>query len=251
MVKISVTIISFNEEEVIRSTLASLTSFADEVLVVDSFSTDNTVKICKEMNARVIEREFKGYSEQKNFALSQCAYDFVLALDADEAVSEELAKSIGEIKANWQGAGYSCNRLTNYLGKWIRHGSWYPAPTIRLVDRRKAHWSEHLVHEFMELKDGARPIHLKGDLLHHSYTSLSEHIRTINRYSDLGAMDYLARGKTSSLFKIVSRPILRFFQEYIGHRGVLDGKMGFIIAVVNALALFLNFVKLSELEKKQ
>ena len=193
-VKLSVAIISFNEEKNIGRTLASLAPFADEVVVVDSFSTDGTAKICQEMGAKVISRKFGGYGEQKNFALKSCRYDVVLSIDADEVVGKKLQNSIVQAKENW-GGPYSFNRLNNYLGKWIYHSGLYPDRQIRLVDRREASWSETRVHEKILLKDGQRATVLPGDLLHYSYDSVFDHIDKINKYTSLSAEDYLERGE--------------------------------------------------------
>src|SRR6516225_8076489 len=140
MTSVSIVIITFNEEKNIRRCLESVKEIADEIVVVDSLSTDHTKSICKEFGVRFIEQKFLGYIEQKNFALDQAKYDYVLSLDADEAISKELVKSIQEVKQNPESDGYRMNRLTNFCGKWIKHGSWYPDTKLRVFNRKKARW---------------------------------------------------------------------------------------------------------------
>ena len=135
MIKLSAVIITFNEEEHLEKCLSSLQNIADEIVVVDSYSTDGTKKICKDFGVRFIEQKFLGYKEQKNFALTQAKYDYILSLDGDEALSDTLKKSILEVKNNWNKDGYYCNRLNNYCGQWIRHSDWYPDRKLRLFKK--------------------------------------------------------------------------------------------------------------------
>jgi glycosyltransferase involved in cell wall biosynthesis len=168
MNKLSVVFITFNEEKNIERSLVSVREIADEIVVVDSFSTDATKEICVNYGVRFIEHEFRGYVEQKNFAASQATYDLVLSLDADEVPDAKLIESISSVKSNWQFDGYFMNRLNNYCGTWIRHGTWYPNRKLRLWNRKKGKWAGFNPHDRFELVDGSSTGYLKGDLLHYS-----------------------------------------------------------------------------------
>ena len=152
MLKLSVVIITLNEEKNIERCLQSVKDIADEIIVVDSYSDDRTEEICSEFGVKFIQQKFKGYVDQKNDGNALASHDYILSLDADEALSEELAASISQVKENWQFDAYAMNRLTSYCGKWIRHSGWYPDRKSRLFDRRKARWTGHLVHERVEVE---------------------------------------------------------------------------------------------------
>ena len=186
-VSLSVVIITFNEEANIGRCLAALAGVAEEVVVVDSFSTDRTAEICRQHGARVVQHAFAGYVEQKNFATAQATYDHVLQLDADEVLTDELRRSIRQAKQNWQAAGYTLARLTNYCGSWVRHGGWYPDRKLRLYDRRLGRWQGLLLHEQYGLLPGQTAAALAGDLLHYSYPSVEQHVRQLNRFTSLAA----------------------------------------------------------------
>ena len=250
-IKISVAIITFNEESHIRRTLESVRPFADQVLVVDSHSQDDTVAISRQMGAEVMERAFEGYIEQKNFALDQCRYNYVFSLDGDEVVGPELCQSILSVKSQWDGSGYSLNRCTHYVDQWIRHCGWYPDKKIRLVDRRYARWSGVNPHDTLQLNEDAGPIHLNGDLLHYSYSSISDHVRQTNQFTTISARAHFQKGIRSNLFKIITRPILKFLRDYFWKRGFLDGYYGFVICSINSLSSFLKYVKIYELQRKK
>ena len=250
-INISVAVITFNEESCIRRTLESVDAFADQILVVDSHSQDNTVAISRQMGADVIERDFAGYIEQKNFALDQCRYDYVFSIDGDEVVSPQLSQSILAAKTYWSGAGYTMNRCTHYVDRWIRHCGWYPDRKLRLVDRRLARWQGDNPHDILVLEGDARPIQLKGDLLHYSYRSVSDHIRQTNRFTTISARAYFQKGARSHLLKIITRPILKFLRDYFWKRGFMDGYYGLVICSINALSSFLKYVKIYELQKNK
>lgn len=229
-IKLSAVIITYNEEKNIERCILSLKDVADEIVVVDSFSTDSTKKICDKHAVKFVEHVFEGHIQQKNWAISQATYHYVLSLDADEALSEELRQSILKVKKNWKGEGYSFNRMTNYCGKWIKHGHWYPDVKLRLWDSTKGEWGGKNPHDTFLLKSGNKGQHLKGDLLHYSYYTIEEHWRQAEKFSTIAAKAYHEAGKKSSWFKIIFSPISRFVSSYLLHRGFLDGKFGWVIA---------------------
>lgn len=239
--KISATIITLNEERNLPRAIESLRC-CDEILVVDSGSSDRTVEIAKDYGARAIQADWHGYAGQKNYASDQAAYDWVLSIDADESLSEELEAEILQVKKYGpEFDAYSFPRLTQYLGKWILHSGWYPDRKIRLFDRRKAKWVGEYVHESV-LADG-RTGKLEGNLLHYTCASLNEHIRTMDRYTTLAADEVLARGRPVGLRRLVVDPAWTFFRTYFLHAGYLDGVEGFTIARMAAQYTFLKYAK--------
>ena len=251
MPNISVVIITYNEERNIGRCLESVKDIADDIVVVDSFSTDNTCEICSRYGARFIKHAFEGHIEQKNWAIPQAKYPYILSLDADEILSEELRKSILEVKANWKYDGYYFNRLTNYCGKWIRHSSWYPSRKMRLWDGRKGKWGGTNPHDRFILDRRASKKFLKGDLLHFSYYSIHEHIQQINKFSDIVAISYHKEGRRAPMINIIINPIWRLFRDYIIKLGFLDGFYGFIISVNFANETFLKYTKLRRICKAE
>ncbi len=250
--KISAVIITYNEEANIERCLDSLEGTADEVLVVDSFSSDRTADICKSKGVDFIQHPFDGHIEQKNYALSCASNDYVLSLDADEALSQKLSQSIQAAKQNWTEDGYSVNRLTNYCGKWIRHCGWYPDTKIRLWDRSKGHWGGVNPHDHVVMDEPIRIRHLSGDLLHYSYPTIRDHISQINSFSDIAARAAFEKGRQSNLaLDICLNPTLTFFKKYFLKLGLLDGYEGFVISISTAYGKFLKYIKLRELEKEQ
>ncbi|RZK24459.1 MAG: glycosyltransferase family 2 protein [Hymenobacter sp.] len=242
---LSVVIITFNEEENIARCLQALGDLADEVLVVDSFSTDRTVEICQQHGARVVQNAFAGYVEQKNFATAQALFDYVLQLDADEVLTDELRQSIKAAKQNWQHAAYSLARLTNYCGTWVRHGGWYPDRKLRLYDRRLGSWRGLLLHEHYEVQPGHSTSQLTGDALHYSYHSIAQHVSQLNKFTSITAQELALKGKTRvTLFHLVGKPLWKFVHGYVFRRGFLDGFAGLSIAAISAAGVFLKFAKL-------
>src|SRR6056297_459443 len=249
--KISAVVITYNEERNIRHCLESVKDIADEIVVVDSFSTDQTETICREMGAVFLKHAFEGHIEQKNYALSKASYDFVLSLDADEALSEQLRQSILSVMASWECEGYSFNRLTNYCGKWIRYCGWYPDVKIRLWDRRKGRWGGTNPHDSVVMEDNSRVRHLKGDILHYSYHSIRQQVEQINSFSDLSAKAAYEKGKKPIFIKdILLNPVFTFLKMYILQRGFLDGYYGFVISANSSFSKFLKYIKLRELYKQ-
>jgi len=247
MIKLSVVVITYNEEKNIGRCLSSVKDVADDIVIMDSYSTDETERICKKFNARFFQQKFEGYIEQKNFANSQAKYDYILSLDADEALSPELIRSIKEVKNSTDSYGYTTNRLTNYCGKWIKHGGWYPDKKLRLFDRRKAKWTGYLIHEKVEYAEPVQISHLRGDLLHFSFYSISEHVSQANHFTSIGAKKLFMQGEKAGCMKLFLNPCVKFLRDYFVRFGFLDGYYGYIISRISAHATFLKYIKLREL----
>ena len=239
--KISATIITLNEQGNIARAIESLRC-ADEVLVIDSGSSDRTIESAAKLGARVVETPWRGYAGQKNFAAEQAAHDWVLSIDADEALSEALEGEIWRIKKNGpQYDAYTMPRMAKYLGRWILHSGWYPDRKVRLYDRRKARWVGDYVHE--SVKVGGRIGHLECNLLHYTCSSLSEHLRTMDRYTTLAAEELVARGRKIQWPDLVVDPFWTFVQTYFFRAGFLDGIEGLTIAFMAAFYNFLKYAK--------
>lgn len=245
MVKISAVIITYNEEKNISRCIESVRPVADDIVVIDSFSKDKTRLICEEKGVRFIEHTFLGHIEQKNFAVTQAIYDYVLSLDADEYLSDELTKSILKIKESWPYEAYRMNRLSNYGGKWIKHGNWYPDQKIRLWNRRIGIWGGENPHDKVILKKGVKIKHLQGDLLHKAYQDATETLIKVQRYSDIFAHENVGK-KTSSGLKIIVRSFFAFFKSFILKRGIFDGFEGLMVAMAVSNHVFYKYAKLYE-----
>ncbi len=239
--KISATIITYNEERNISRVIESLRC-ADEVVVVDSGSTDRTVELASKLGARVLESPWRGYAGQKNLASENASHDWILSLDADEALSEALEGEIWQIKKNGPVCdAYTVPRLAQYLGRWILHSGWHPDRKIRLFDRNKARWVGDYVHESV-VTDG-RVGHLRENLLHFTCDSLSEHLKTMDRYTTLAAEQIVDQRKKIGWGQLLLDPPWTFLRSYILHRGFLDGTEGLAIAYMAALYNFLKYTK--------
>jgi glycosyltransferase involved in cell wall biosynthesis len=243
MTKISAVIITFNEEKNIGRCLASLHEVCDEIIVLDSFSTDKTEDICRQEAVLFHQHKWLGYAGSKNLANEKASNDWILSIDADEELSRELADSILNIKENLSDIFYSFNRLTNYCGTWIRHSGWYPDTKIRIFNRNKAHW-EGSIHEKLIFHDQIRVETLKGDLHHYSYYTLQDHKRQIEKYSTLAAEELKAKGKNTNMLKIIFLPIAKFIETFFFKKGFLDGAAGFQISRMTAKATKLKHQKL-------
>jgi len=248
-VKISGVIITFNEEKNILRCIKSMTPVCDEILVIDSFSTDRTKEICLGLGVNFIENAFEGHIEQKNYAIEQAKHDIVLSLDADEELSKTLQASIITVKDDFSSHAYRFNRFTNYCGKWIRHCGWYPDTKTRLWDRRIGKWGGTNPHDSVELNSGVSSTQLKGDLLHYSYYSIEEHILRSAKYAKIAAKAMYKHGKKASLFKMISSATYRFIHDYIIRLGILDGFYGIIICATNSYTTFLKYAYLRSLNK--
>jgi glycosyltransferase involved in cell wall biosynthesis len=248
--RLSVVIITFNEEKNIGRCIDSVKNIADEIIVVDSCSTDKTAAIAEEKGAIVKLQPFLGYVEQKNMALETASNNFVLSLDADEALDKVLEASILEVKQNFSFKGYSMNRCTNYCGHFIRHGAWYPDKKLRLIDKYNAYWGGDNPHDKLIMKDNSEVKHLRGDILHYSYNSIEEHVQQNNKFSTISAETYFKRGKRTNPFKMIVHPFWAFILGYIIRGGFLDGFYGFVVALHVAHLSFLKHAKLY-LKQKQ
>jgi glycosyltransferase involved in cell wall biosynthesis len=250
MLKLSAVIITFNEERNIEQCLQSLITIVDEIIVVDSFSTDNTKMICERFNVKFIEQKFLGYIEQKKFALIKATHNHVVSLDGDESLSEPLQKSIIALKNNWEFDGYYANRLNNFCGQWIKHSDWYPNKKLRVFDRRKAEWQGINPHDKVQLhKKNVKTGHLQGDILHKTYQSYSEFNQKTKYFSTIAAKAYFEKGKKAPIWKIIWNPTWAFFKSYILRLGFLDGYNGLVICKETANITFLKYLKLRKLYK--
>lgn len=250
-VELSVVIITFNEEKNIGRCLNSVQEVADEILVVDSFSSDRTREICEEHGASFIQNEFKGHIEQKNFACSKSKYNYILSLDADESLSIELGKSIVDLKKNWKKDAYSMNRLTNYCGKWIYHTGWYPDRKIRLFRKGTGAWGGINPHDRFIPNKEIELGHLEGNILHYSYYTKEEHLQQIHKFSSIGASELYKKGRHSNNFKIAYKSLARFVKSYFIKLGFLDGTAGFTISRLSAYANYLKYSKLLDLQNEK
>jgi glycosyltransferase involved in cell wall biosynthesis len=237
-VKISATIITYNEERNIARAIESLRC-ADEIIVMDSSSSDRTVEIAEKLGAKVIDSPWPGYAKQKNLAAERACHDWILSIDADESLSEALEAEIWSIKKNGpQFDAYTMPRLAKYLGRWIRHSGWHPDRKIRLYNRHKATWEGDFVHETVRVH--GRLGHLESNLLHFTCDSLSEHLKTMDRYTTLAAEQLLGSKQTVTWGRLLFEPPWTFFRTYFLQLGFLDGVEG--LAIANMAALY-NFVK--------
>lgn len=243
MQNLSLVIITFNEEKNIERCLQSVQSVVDEIIIVDSFSTDKTIEICHKYDAKIIQQKWLGYSKQKNLGNEQASNDFILSLDADEALSETLSQSILELKKTGFKGAFTFNRLNNYCGKWIKHTSWYPDKKLRIWNKNEGEWQGD-IHETTVFKSPVDIQHLKGDLLHYSYYSIHEHILQANKFSEIAAETRYKQGKKVGLFKIIFSPFMKFFKEYFIKLGLLDGIHGFTISIIASHETFLKYIKL-------
>ncbi|MEK6616573.1 MAG: glycosyltransferase family 2 protein [Bacteroidota bacterium] len=245
MIQLSVVIITLNEEKNIERCLDSVKDIADDIVVVDSFSTDRTEEICKAKGVRFIQHKFDGYIEQKNWATTQAKFPYMLSLDADEALSDELKKSILAAKQNWTKDGFYMNRLTNYCGRWIRHCGWYPDAKLRLLDSRKGKWGGINPHDKYELFDGKIFAgFLKGDILHYSYYSVEEHYKQAEKFSEIASKQMQMKGRKISYPMIFFRSGFKFFRNYFLKLGFLDGRRGYVICRITAWETFTKYYKL-------
>ena len=252
-VKISACIIAFNEEKNIGRAIESVV-WADEILVVDSNSTDKTREIAESLGAKVILQDWLGFSRQKQFATDNAKFDWILSLDADERVSEELKTEILQIKSREENSladGFKIPRLSFYMNYPVRHGGWYPDWQLRFFNRKKGRWKDVMIHESIEMREKAKIEKLKGDLLHYSIEDAAYHHRLIGeRYAPLAAEQMFESGKRTSRLKIATAGFTTFFQTYFLKAGFLDGFAGFCIARFAAHHAFLKHLLLWEKQNK-
>ncbi|MXY23622.1 MAG: glycosyltransferase family 2 protein [Acidobacteria bacterium] len=248
MPSLSVVIITRDEAANIRDALASV-AWADERVVVDSGSTDETVRMAREAGARVETHPWEGYAAQKNHATTLAANDWILSLDADERVTPALAEEIrAMLAAPPQLHGYRIPRVTRYLGRWIRSTDWYPDPQLRLYDRRHARWRDVLVHESVALDSPAG--RLRSELEHHPYRDIAHHLRTIDRYTTLAAQQMRKDGRRAVVSDLALQAPAAFIRNYLLRAGVRDGATGLLVSMLNSYYVFLKFAKLWELQQR-
>lgn len=246
--KLSVVVITKNEEANLARCLESV-RFADQIVVVDSHSTDRTVEIARIFGARVETIDWAGFGKAKQHALSLADGEWVLSIDADEQLSPELAAEIQSIvQSDTSFVGYEMPRLTNFLGKWIRHCGWYPDPVLRLFRRGKGRFTDDIVHERVMIDGPVGRCH--NDLLHFSYPTLDVYFDKFNRYTTEGAIQEAARGRTAGLFDLTARPFVSFVKHYISKAGFLDGVEGFMVSALSSCAVFVKYAKLRQMNRE-
>ena len=239
--KITATIITLNEERNIARAIESLRC-CDQIVVLDSGSVDRTAELAAKLGARVVEHTWHGYANQKNCAAEQAEHDWILSLDADEALSEALEGEIWNLKKHGPAYdAYTMPRMAQYMGRWILHSGWYPDRKVRLYNRTKAQWVGEFVHESVKV-DG-RVGHLESNLLHFTCDSLSEHLRTLDRYTTLAAEELVSRKTKIGLNNLIVDPAWTFVRSYFLQRGFLDGLEGLTIAHMAAIYTFLKYAK--------
>jgi len=247
--EISAVIITYNEEKRLEPALKSLEGVASEIIVVDAYSQDKTLKIAKKYTDKVFQRKWTNFADQKNFANRQAAFPWILSLDADERLSPQLREEILALKAEeppW--SGFSMPRQVFYLGRWIRHSGWYPDRKIRLFRKDKAYWEGEYIHE--DLKIEGRVVKLKGAIHHFTYRHIQDHLDRINVFSELGAKKLYAKGKKCRWYHLIFLPFFRFAKSYFLKAGFLDGFAGLVISVLNGYSIFIRYAKLKEIWKK-
>lgn len=248
--KLSAVIITFNEERNIRRCIESLQGVADEIVVVDSYSTDGTRTIAESLGARFLEHPFEGHIQQKNYALSCANHEWILSLDADEALDDALRASILEVKQSGTAAGYSMNRLTNYCGHWVRYCGWYPDTKVRLIRSGKGTWCGTNPHDRLDLHEKQKAIHLKGDILHYSYYKPEDHHKQIEYFGDIAARELFRKQKKVGWPMIFLKVVVQFIKSYFLKLGLLDGSTGWTISRLSAYATWRKYTKLKALYKQ-
>ena len=248
--RVSAVVITFNEERNIARCLESLRGVADDVVVVDSGSSDRTEEICRAHGADFVRQDWLGYAAQKNLADDRARHDWILSLDADEALSAELRRSILALKQGGEVRVAEFARLTNYCGHWVHHGGWYPDRKVRMFDRRKVRW-EGGPHERLRGFTRGEVVRLAGDCLHYSYDTVEDHHRQADRLTTLSAEDLFRRGKRAGFLKLHLGPAWKFVLDYLLRLGFLDGAAGFRIAWISAGATRMKYVKLDRLGRRE
>lgn len=245
---LSVTLITLNAEARIRQCLESV-RWADEIVIVDSGSTDGTLTIAREFTNRIVHRDWAGYGPQKQFAVSQAQHDWILSLDADESLSPELAENIRHaLREGPSFYTYNLRRCNQFMGRWLRHGEGYPDVVLRLFDRRDAHWSQDVIHEKV-ICDG-RAGELAGDLLHRSENGIAAYLEKQNRYTSLQAERLYQQGIKTNIVQLLFSPMVRFIKFYFIRRGFLDGLPGLIHILIGCFNSFIKYAKLMELNRR-
>jgi glycosyltransferase involved in cell wall biosynthesis len=240
MIKLTAVIITLNEEKNIGRCIKSLIGIADEIIVVDSFSTDKTEDICIGYNIKFFKRVFKGFSDQKNWGIAQSTNPYIISIDADEALSDELRTSISEIKNNWVYDAYTFNLLTNYMGRWIKHCGWYPEKKLRIWDSRKGLWIGE-IHERINLDESSSITHISGLLLHYTCYTFRESMETSYKYAEQASRNLVHKNGTVLIFKSFVNSFIKFMKVYFLKLGILDGIQGLFISVNSAYSTFIKY----------
>lgn len=248
---VSAVIITKNEAHIIGTTLASLDTVVDEVIVVDSGSTDATISICRQYGAKVIETGWDGYGANKNKGIDAAKNDWILNIDADEALDEILRQSIQQVRLQDENTVYEFNFKNFFCGKWIRYGEWAGDKHVRLFNRKKVRWNSAAVHEGLTIDSNTVAVQLKGNILHYTTKDMDEYIAKTISYAKLNAQKYFAQGKKAGFFKLRVSPGLNFLQHYVLRLGFLDGWEGYLIARTTGWYTFLKYSFLKELYRKQ
>jgi len=247
MPEITAVIITYNEEKNIERCIRSVMNIADELIIIDSYSTDSTEEIAVGLGAKVFKHKFEGYREQKNYAVTKASNRFILSLDADEALSSELEESIIRIKGKLDFDGYTFNRRNHYCGHWINHSNWYPDKKLRLFNSELGKWKGINPHDKFMLPRGSRIKHIKGDLLHWVLDSYEAHVNKANNFSSIAAREYFKLGRKTNALSMIWRMTWRFFKAFILRGGFRDGYNGFVISSLSAYTSFLKYLKLRQL----
>jgi len=251
MIKISVVIIAFNEEQDIGRCLESVMGVADEVLVLDSLSTDGTEAICRQFDVRFEQHPFDGYVSQKNRALKMATHDYILSLDADEALSGKAKQEVLKAKSSWKFDGYIFNRRNNYCGRWMRFTSWYPDRKLRLFDRRKAQWTGLDPHDYIRMEPSSVVVRMKGDLLHWAIHTKEEQLAKMEQFARISARFYFEKGIRPGKISAVVHSVWRWFREYCVYLGILDGRAGWQVARFSAFYVWRKYYYLRQLYESQ
>lgn len=249
MERLSVVIITHNEEKHIARCIRSVMPVADEIIVLDSFSSDQTVRIALENGARVYQEPFRGYIAQKNRATELASWNYVLSVDADEALDDELQGSIGRAKKGFMFSAYKMKRCTNHCGRFIRYGAWYPDRKIRLFDRRVAYWGGLNPHDKIMHRKNVAVKQLPGEILHYSFSTLTEHKAQNENFSTLVAESYFHAGKRTNPLKIIINPLWTIIYGFFIRGGFLIGNHGWAIAINHARYTYMKHLKLHQLQK--
>jgi glycosyltransferase involved in cell wall biosynthesis len=242
----SAVIISHNEARTIGQCVEALRKVCDEVLVLDSQSTDGTIEICEKLGARVVQQQWLGYSKTKNLGNQMARHDWILSIDSDEILSDELIETLRQLKPE-QGKVYALDRVTEFEGKWVWHSGWYPEWKPRLFDRRQVEWQGDFVHETLRMPADTKVVRLKGKLFHYSYKDTDDHLRRLEKYARLGAEGQFAAGKKVTFVKRYLAPAARFVRGFFLKKGFLDGRIGLEICRREAAMVRRRYEILNEL----
>lgn len=248
---ISAVIITHNEEENIGRCLEALQKVSEEIIIIDSLSTDKTIEIAKGFGAKIFSLQWKGFGPQKNAGLKEATHNYILALDADEVLTDEAIEEINILKIKGLKGVYEFPLLNFYFGKFLKHGLEYPNYKKRLFDKSNVTWNENLVHESLILPAGYPILRLSGHIKHYSYSSIAHYLTKANNYTTVGAIELKSKGKKNYLFKMLFSPSFVFIKSYFIKAGFLDGTHGFVTAIFNAHTNFLKYAKLWELYRNE